>query len=87
MVNDEVWAEARMNEPYSGQLCISCLEVRLNRELKSCDFPNLPINVARPSVRANKTTRKRKSDMSELLYARINGLVYTKEPESKTSSV
>ena len=88
MVNDHVWAEAGMKQPdYSGQLCISCLEIRLNRELRSCDFPNLPINVARPSVRVKKTTRKRKSDMSELLYARINGLTYIKEPESKASSV
>ena len=78
MVNDEVWAEARMNAPYSGQLCISCLEVRLNRELRSSDFPNLPIN------QGNKPTRNRKSRdigyVSELLYARLNGLTYTKEP-------
>ncbi len=86
MVNDDVWAEAGMKQPdYSGQLCISCLEIRLNRELRSCDFPNLPIN------KGKKSTRKRNERVmgyvSELLYARLNGLIYTKEPESKTSSV
>lgn len=86
MVNDDVWAEAGMKQPdYSGQLCISCLEVRLNRELRSYDFSDFPIN------KGKKRTRKRNKRLvgyvSELLYARLNGLVYTKEPESKTSSV
>ena len=86
MVNYDVWAEAGMKQPdYSGQLCISCLEVRLNRELRSYDFSDFPIN------KENKPTRERNKRLvgyvSELLYARLNGLVYTKEPESKTSSV
>ena len=86
MVNDHVWAEAGMKQPdYSGQLCISCLEIRLNRELRSYDFSDFPIN------KENKPTRERNKSLvgyvSELLYARLNGLIYTKEPESKTSSV
>ena len=86
MVNDDVWAEAGMKQPdYSGQLCISCLEVRLNRELRSYDFSDFPIN------KENKPTRKRNKSLvgyvSELLYARLNGLTYIKEPESKASSV
>ena len=86
MVNDDVWAEAGMKQPdYSGQLCISCLEIRLNRELRSYDFSDFPIN------KENKPTRERNKSLvgyvSELLYARLNGLVYTKEPVSKTSSV
>ena len=86
MVNDDVWAEAGMKQPdYSGQLCISCLEVRLNRILTPDDFLDLPIN------KGKKSTRKRNERVfgyvSELLYARLNGLIYTKESESKTSSV
>ena len=86
MVNDDVWAEAGMKQPdYSGQLCISCLEIRLNRELRSYDFSDFPINKGKKSTR--KRNERRIGYVSELLYARLNGLVYTKEPESKTSSV
>lgn len=56
MVNDDVWAEAGMKQPdYSGQLCISCLEVRLNRELRSYDFSDFPINKGE-SQRASATS-------------------------------
>ena len=64
MVNYDVWAEAGMKQPdYSGQLCISCLEVRLNRILTPDDFLDLPIN-------------KRSRTRSELLYARLNGIEF-----------
>jgi hypothetical protein len=42
LVFDEVWAEAGM--PYSGFLCIGCLEQRLGRRLDRADFKRCRVN-------------------------------------------
>lgn len=47
MVTDEVWLEAmnRESNPWSGFLCVGCLERRLGRCLTPADFAEgVPIN-------------------------------------------
>ncbi len=51
----------------SEALCISCLEIRLNRILTPDDFTDLPIN-------------KRSYVRSALLFARLNGIEYFASP-------
>lgn len=50
MVTDEVWHAAMSGEsnPFSGYLCIGCLERRLGRELTPADFSDYPINEPSP---------------------------------------
>ena len=42
MVKNETWEAAGMRN--RGFLCLSCLEIRLNRALELEDFPNIPVN-------------------------------------------
>jgi hypothetical protein len=42
-VREKVWSRARM-QPFSGCLCIGCLEKRIGRRLKPEDFPRHPFN-------------------------------------------
>lgn len=51
MVKDSVWEEAGM-ENGSGDLCISCLEDRLGRELDKSDFPKMNADLSK-KVRAS----------------------------------
>jgi hypothetical protein len=44
MVRPAVWARAGM-EPFSGCLCVACLEKRLSRKLKPKDFSDHMFNI------------------------------------------
>lgn len=41
MVTDEVWESASLE---NGMVCISCLELRLQRTLQKNDFTDVPVN-------------------------------------------
>ncbi len=43
MVSDACWRRAGM-KPHGGFLCISCLEKRLGKKLKSINFKDCPLN-------------------------------------------
>jgi len=43
VVGADVWASVDMKK-HGGMLCISCLELRLGRELASSDFSDAPVN-------------------------------------------
>jgi hypothetical protein len=42
MLTDRTWA--RVHDSYDGMLCIGCVEERLGRELRACDFLTCPLN-------------------------------------------
>lgn len=45
MVHDRVWVDEAKLPARGCMLCVTCLETRLGRELKSSDFPaHLPVN-------------------------------------------
>jgi hypothetical protein len=43
LVDDRVWKAAGMG-PLDGFLCIGCIERRLGRQLRACDFTDAPVN-------------------------------------------
>lgn len=43
MVHDSIWALTGLDKN-DGQLCITCLEERINRKLTPADFTGAPIN-------------------------------------------
>lgn len=45
MLQEEVWAEATGPDGGNGMLCIGCLEKRLARQLKPCDFTDAAVNL------------------------------------------
>lgn len=61
MVSDEVWLEAMNREanPWSGFLCIGCLERRIGRRLLPEDFTGANINEPDPWDTERLTARKR----------------------------
>jgi hypothetical protein len=65
MVKDEIWQQAwghiSRSMPFQQILCVGCLEQRIGRMLRACDFTDAPINDPNDN------------DMSERLRNRLTG--------------
>jgi hypothetical protein len=67
MVHDDVWAVSGM-EPRGGDLCVGCLEERIDRALVASDFPAVPINDSREVDTVRLRVAKGSGRCSEPMY-------------------